>query len=115
MIAIPRLNQLPFDTILFGGAGYFYARLYGKNENLSTTVLAIAAISNQILFHIADRIIRPSFKVSSESIYTVTNGIVTTATIVAAEHFHLISRRWAFILTFGSFLLLATRVKQLNS
>lgn len=115
MIAIPRLNQLPFDTIILGGSGHLFARLYGMNEHLSTVVLMVAAIANQILFHIADLLIRPRLNISSEAIYTVTNAIVTTSTILAAQQLSLISRRWASLLMFGSLLLLTTRVKYLNS
>lgn len=114
MIAIPRLNQLPFDTILFGGSGYLFARVYRMDLQLSTTVLTVAAIANHILFHIADRLVRPTFNLSSEAIYTVTNGVVTTSTIVAAQQFGLISRRWTSLLLFSSLLFSATRVKNLN-
>lgn len=111
MIPTPQLSQLPFDTLLFGGAGYILGRLSNVNERLLAGVLTIASIANHILFQVANRWIPPYLGFSSEAIYMGTNTLATIATIIAVQQLDLLSRRWAGVLIFGALAVLASRLR----
>lgn len=121
MIAIPKLSHLPFDTLLMGGIGFALGRLAQVNERLSASVLAVTSIANYILFEAANRFVRPflnriirPLEISPEALYTGTNALVWTATILAAQSLDLISGRIAGLGLFVVAGVLATRISLLS-
>lgn len=122
MITTPKISQIPFDALLKGGIGYVLGSLAGVNEKLSAAVLTIASLVDSILFEIVNRYVlpflnrlaHPHFNISPEALYTGTNAIVSTITILAAQNFDLISRRTAGICIFISAAILACRVNLLS-
>lgn len=121
MIYTPKLSQIPFDALIFGGAGYVLGRLAHVNAQLSAKVLVVGALANQILFAAANHWTRPFLNqlfyphhFSPEGIYIGTNALVATITILAANHLSLISRRVAGACLFVSASILVARLSHLK-
>jgi hypothetical protein len=115
MIATPQLEQIPFETLLFGAIGGALGFLGKVNAKLSVAVLVIANLANHILFQIAHRLIEPKLNISSEATYAATNAVVATITFIAAQQLNLISRRVAGSLMFLSGLIFMARLRVLTS
>lgn len=115
MIYVPKLSQLPYETLFLTGVSYGAAHCFKANPKLASAVTAISIIANYLLFKVFDCTLRPHSKIKSEAIYTGTNAIAMTMTILVSNHLKLISKRMAGVLIAASVVLLATRIKILSN
>lgn len=114
MIATPKWSfQIPAGMLVMGGIGFTVGYLAQVNEKLSTVVLAIYSLANDILFLVAKHTIRQPLHISSQALYVGTNTLISTIAIFTARHLDLISRRATCALCFANSLILASRLSML--
>lgn len=119
MIHVPRLSHVPFDALIAGGVGFALGHLSKVDAKLSALTLAVASVANYLLFKSFDCFFRHAVKVkdpafASRAIYVTTNFVISSATIIAAKYFELLSNRMTVVCLFGSLGYLAVRLKLLN-
>lgn len=114
-MSCPSLEQIPYDLILMGAGGYAFGCLTQVNPALTAALLAVSTLANHLFFQIAQKaastINQKVMYGTNEAIYAGTNAIISTAALLAARHFALISSSMAGCLIFVTANVLLCRMR----
>lgn len=91
-----RISILPLTTLASGLTGYGVGILIGSSAKRCAALLAIYNIANTFLFHISYGLLK-RWQFSAKGVYTFTNPLIVTITIVASRKFDLLTEKQAAI------------------
>lgn len=111
MIITPNWSQVHIGMLTWGGIGFVAGQLGKVDSKLTTLVLAISSLANDLVFFAAKEVLRKPLGISVKALYVGTNTFVSTVAIFVARHLELISRRTVCGLVFANGLLLAARLR----